>query len=209
MRGKEKCKSQKQNIAVAIILGILFGAIFIGIYKNSNTHIQNNSEVENIGVITNMDERLSIDLSEYGKETPEDVFVEFIQAVCDDDPERLMHTLSPYLLNSVLALPVDIENYQDVLDCFIDYELHVWGILSRKYEVWECKIEKMEKCDDEKLQNLNDDLQEQLHYSDNNNIDITDAVNIYLGLKLENEEESSAVQVFKIDERWYVNLNSL
>lgn len=209
MRGKEKCKSQKQNIAVAIILGILFGAIFIGIYKNSNTHIKNNSEVENIGVITNMDERLSIDLSEYGKETPEDVFVEFIQAVCDDDPERLMHTLSPYLLNSVLALPVDIENYQDVLDCFIDYELHVWGILSRKYEVWECKIEKMEKCDDEELQNLNDDLQEQLHYSDNNNIDITDAVNIYLGLKLENEEESSAVQVFKIDERWYVNLNSL
>lgn len=209
MRGKEKCKSQKQNIAVVIILGILFGAIFIGIYKNSNTHIQNNSEVENTGVITNMDERLSIDLSEYGKETPEDVFVEFIQAVCDDDPERLMHTLSPYLLNSVLALPVDIENYQDVLDCFIDYELHVWGILSRKYEVWECKIEKMEKCDDEELQNLNDDLQEQLHYSDNNNIDITDAVNIYFGIRLEDEEESSAVQVFKIDERWYVNLNSL
>ena len=109
MEGKEKCKSQKQNIAVTIILGILFVAIFIGIYKNSNTHIQNDSEVENIDVITNMDERLSIDLSEYGKETPEDVFVEFIQAICDDDPERLMHTLSPYLLNSVLVLPVDTE----------------------------------------------------------------------------------------------------
>ena len=43
-----------------------------------------------------MDERLSIDLSEYGKQTPEDVFVEFIQAICDDVPERLIHTLSPY-----------------------------------------------------------------------------------------------------------------
>lgn len=97
MEGKEKCKSQKQNIAVTIILGILFVAIFIGIYKNSNTHIQNDSEVENIDVITNMDERLSIDLSEYGKETPEDVFVEFIQAICDDDPERRSHRQFKYI----------------------------------------------------------------------------------------------------------------
>lgn len=56
-----------------------------------------------------MDERLFIDLGGMDKETSEDVFVEFIQVICDDDPERLMHTLSPFLLNSVLALPVDTE----------------------------------------------------------------------------------------------------
>lgn len=72
--------------------------------------------------------------------------MEFIQAIWDDAPERLMHSLSLYLLNSVLALPGDTENYQAVLDCFIDYELSVWGILSRKYEVWECKIEIMKNC---------------------------------------------------------------
>lgn len=124
---------------------------------DGGTVIEEGNSLIEIIEFTNEDERSPIDPDEYGKSTLEEVFVEYVQAVFDDDAERLMHTLPPFLLDYILADDTDTENYQHLIECFTDYELHNWGILSRKYDVWECWTEKIEQCGDEELQALNDD----------------------------------------------------
>lgn len=63
---------------------------------NYNSQKSKKYATEKLYVITNSSERVPIGISRYGSNTPEDVFVEFIQAIFDNDAERLMHTLSHF-----------------------------------------------------------------------------------------------------------------
>lgn len=178
--------------------------------NNESIFIERDSNVIEINKFNNEDERVPIDPDKYGKNTPEEVFVEFIQAICGDDSERLMHTLPPFLLDYILADDTDTENYQQLIECFTDYELHNWGILSRKYDVWECCTEKIEQCGEAELQALNAEWHELYPDYYIEIPEITDAINIYSVIKIQYEkeeyEEQFGVQIYQINEKWYINI---
>ena len=127
---KKRSVDKKWIFTSIIVFIILVCAIIFSVYRWSKNGIYTNQKKSEISQFTDEDTRLPVDPDTYGKETPEEVFVEFIQAGCDADAERLMHTLPPDMLDNILAVPVGYEDYQRVLECFENYESDMWGLLS-------------------------------------------------------------------------------
>ena len=211
VRNINKARKKKRAFMIIATLILLVGIIILGIYKWNGSYTSESNENTGINKFTSEDTRLPVDPDTYGKETPEEVFVEFIHAGCDGDAERLMHTLPPDMLDSILAVPVGYEDYQVVLECFENYESDMWGLLSGNWENWECRIEQIETYGTEEIKKINDDWKEQFNYSLNksNNLEITGAKRINYRMRFEDgHEEYGAVQVYKIDGRWYINIYS-
>lgn len=188
-------------IVVVVAVAILYFA-FGQSEKNGSAELKS---------FSNKTDKEAIEQQVYGKNTPEEVVVEAIQAMIDGDPERYMHIMPPDMLRFVLQISAGVslesDDYQTILEGFIYYLEHedidilsTWSAI--KYKSWECNITNREEWNDEEIKSAESSLEEYLE------IKISDGVTVYFDLIYEDEEgkteiKSDRLSVIKVNGKWY------
>ena len=153
-------------------------------------------------------DKQAINQQVYGKDTPEEVVVEAIQAMADGDTERIMHIVQPDMLSFVLqnssGVSLESDDYKTVLEEFTYYLDHE-GVLSSLTEIenenWECNITNKKNWSDEEIKMAETQVGEYLEMK------ISDGVTIYFDILYgdkEQEIKSDSINVVKVNGKWYL-----
>ncbi len=177
-----KKKSRLIVLGMVAVIIILVGIVCLAFRE------QEKNDSAELKSFSNKTDRQAIDQQVYGKDTPEEVVVELIQATADDDPERMMHMVHPDMLNFILqsysGVSLESDDYQTILEEFA-YIMYYEGILSSwlmEYENWRCYITDKESWSDEEIKTAETSVREYLE------MEISDGVTIYFDILYEDEE---------------------
>lgn len=186
-------------VAVIVMLVVILCLAFREQEKDDSTELKS---------FSSKTDKQAINQQVYGKDTPEKVVVEAIQAMADSDTERIMHIVQPDMLSFVLQnsseVSLESDDYKTVLEEFTYYLDHE-GVLSSLTEVenenWECNITNKENWSDEEIKMAETKVGEYLE------MEISDGVTIYFDILYgdkEQEIKSDSINVVKVNGKWYL-----
>lgn len=206
INGRNDKKGDKRRMTfIILILAVFAAAIPYGIYDAYEKSINGYEVNSDIDYFNSTDTREMLDLDLYGRSTEEEVLVEFVQTVCDEDPERLLHIMPVEMMNNFLAAKIGVDDYSTVLECFYAYQRDIFNLSVKSAEIWECRNIRIYDCGEAELDRVND-------YWDSicpNRPEISDLREIDFWMKYGNDgetTESNTIYVVEIDGRWYLNL---
>lgn len=200
---KTKRKSRK-GIIIVFLLVVFIIAVFV-VAKGYKNYIDGYRVDRKIGTFTNTRAREAMDLDIYGKETPEELVINYVQAACDNDSERLLHLLPPDMLNNLLDINIGVDDYSTILTKFDEYRQNRLYLATEPAEIWECSFVSMDVYGKEALDNINSYFKSMFTYGAPSGLEISEARKVEYMMTYDERDKWIITYICKINGRWYVN----